>query len=410
MQPLPLSAVRALALHAQGLAVPPTESPTQDRIYDLVEQLGCVQIDTLHMVQRSQYLVLWSRLGTYDPTDFDHLLNNSNRRVFEYWLHAACIIPLTEYRYRLPKMEGFRDGGGWWPNWAKEPENQTLVMEVLDRIRQDGALRVSDFEYDGPRRGAWWDWKPAKRALEHLFNRGDLMIAGREKFQRVYDLRERVLPEWVDQTMPTEDEKARHLVERGVKALGISEAAQASEYAYEVKRVQTRAIVADLIREGLVVEVEGEVANGSTQTLVVHRDHLPLLEQAADGALKAEHATFLSPFDSLWWARGRDEMFWGFRQSLEAYRPAPKRTYGYFCLPILQRGRLIGRFDPKLERKQGRLMLRSLYLEPGIEPDDQLVADVVGAMRDFLRFHQAQEVVIERSTPDVFGAKLLAAL
>ena len=296
MQSLPLSAVRALALHAQGLAVPPTNTPTPDRIYDLVEHLGCVQIDTLHMVQRSQYLVVWSRLGTYDPADFDALLNHSNPRVFEYWLHAACIIPLTEYRYRLLKMESNRDGGGWWPTWAKEPENQKLVEDVVNRIRQDGPLRVSDFEYDGPRRGAWWDWKPAKRALEHLFNCGDLMIAGRNKFQRVYDLRERVLPDWVDRTMPTEEEMARHLVERAVKSLGISEAAHVSEYVYDVKRTQARPIVADLIREGAVIEVDAALADGSRQTLVVHRDNLPLLEQAADGALKPEHTTFLESF------------------------------------------------------------------------------------------------------------------
>jgi uncharacterized protein YcaQ len=156
--------------------------------------------------------------------------------------------------------------------------------------------------------------------------------------------------------------------------------------------------------------VEGELASGKTQTLITHRDHLPLLEQAAEGSLRAERTTFLSPFDSLFWARGRDQMFWDFKQALEAYKPAPQRLWGYFCLPILHRDRLVGRFDPKLERKNGTLRLRALYLDQGITPDDELIADVAAAMRSFLAFHDAKNLIIERSDPPEFGEKLLAAL
>lgn len=411
--PLPLTTVRTLALHAQALAAPPgTEpAPTPDAILKLVEQLGCVQIDTLHMVQRSHYVVLWSRFGRYDPADFDRLIYDpAERRLFEYWLHAASIIPYSVYRYRLPLMDRFRNGGAWWPEWIKDPNNMALAEQVFARIRQEGALRTGDFDYDGHKRGTWWDWKPAKRALEHLYNTGDLMIADRVNFQRVYDLRERVLPPEVDTTVPAPDEVQRHLVEHAVRAMGICESGQAAEYAYEVRRGPARQIIAEMVAEGAAVEVQGEVADGSVKTLVVHRDNLPLLEQATDGALTAGRTTFLSPFDSLFWGRGRDQMFWNFRQTLEAYLPAPKRQWGYFCLPILHRDRLVGRFDPKLERKPGTLRLKALYLEPGVEPSEDLIADVAGAMRDFLAFHAATDLVIERSDPAEFGDQLLAAL
>ena len=143
---------------------------------------------------------------------------------------------------------------------------------------------------------------------------------------------------------------------------------------------------------------------------MVHRDTLPLLQRAAEGEVKAERTTFLSPFDPLFWAWDRDQKLWGFRQLLECYKPAAKRVYGYFCLPILHKDRLVGRFDPKLERKSLVMQLNALYLEPGVEPDDELVADVAGAMRDFLAWHGAKSLRIEKSEPAEFGEKLIRAV
>lgn len=142
----------------------------------------------------------------------------------------------------------------------------------------------------------------------------------------------------------------------------------------------------------------------------MHRDWLPALEQAADGALPATRTTFLSPFDNLFWARGRDQQFWGFTQTLEAYKPAPQRIWGYYCLPILHHDRLVGRFDPKLERKTGLLRLKALHLEPGVKPDAALVRDVAVAMRDFMAFHKATDLVVESSQPAAFGTKLMKAV
>ena len=144
--------------------------------------------------------------------------------------------------------------------------------------------------------------------------------------------------------------------------------------------------------------------------MIVHRDNLPLLEQIIDGVLKAQRTTFINPFDSLLWARGRDERLWGFHTRLEAYKPESQRIWGYYCLSILHRDRLVGRFDPKLERKTSLLRLKALYLEPGIEPDEKLVTDVATAMREFMAFHNADELVIEQSRPKEFGKKLLGEI
>jgi uncharacterized protein YcaQ len=274
----------------------------------------------------------------------------------------------------------------------------------------EGGLRASDFDDPRKERGTWWDWKPAKRALEYLYDRGDLMIANRINFQRVYDLAERVLPDWVNSAEPTPEEAMHFKLEQAVRALGACQPGHASDYYSHIGRTEAKPIVEALIANGTFATVQARLTDGETHELIVHRDNLPLLEQAAGGSLKAECTTFLSPFDSLFWAKGRDTQFWGFRQLLEAYKPADQREWGYFCLPILHQGALVGRFDPKLERKTGTLRLKALYLEPGIAPDEQLVESVAETTRDFLSFHEATELTLERSEPAGFGKKLLRNL
>ena len=413
MTPYPLTAVRSLALHTQGLTTPLGTGalPTPSAINEVVERVGCVQIDTLHMVRRSHYVVVWSRLGRYDPADFDRLVYDADKRLlFEGWQHVASIIPLRDYRYQMPLNDHLRhEPSDWFKQWLAQEVNSELLPSVLERIRREGALRAADFEYHGPRRGSWWDWKPAKTALEFLYSFGDLMIADRKNFQRVYDLTERILPQWVDTRKPTSEERDRFWIEQGARALGMCQPMQAADYSYR-KRTQVKSLVEALMAEGVLVPVEATLADGKTHSLVVHRDNLELLQQAAEGGIRAERTTFLSPFDSLFWGRGRDEQFWGFRNLLEAYKRAPDRVWGYYCLPILHRDRLVGRFDPKLERQAGLLRLKALYLEEGMAPDEELITDVATAMRDFLAFHGAKDLVVEKSQPNDFGAKLLKAL
>ncbi len=408
MKTYPLSAARKLAVYSQGLAATKQINATAkpEDIQKTVERLGCVQLDTLNLVQRSHYLVVWSRLGSYAPADFDALLYAPEKRVlFEGWQRVASIIPLKDYRYQLPRMERMRKNHSeGFLKWFDQ-EGHELMPMVLERIRKEGGLRAADFKYHGPRRGSWWDWKPAKTALEYLFAFGDLMISNRIHFQRVYDLTERVLPEWVDTAQPTMEQRDRYWMERAALALGICQPNQLIGYNYFQRR-PVQAVLEKLVEEKVLITVEVMLEGDGKDRYLVHHDNLEVLQKIADGAIQAERTTFLSPFDNLFWAVGRDEQLWGFRQRLEAYTPASKRLWGYFCMPILHHERLVGRFDPKMERKEGLLRLKALYLEDGVDQEDELLSGVANAMRDFMNFHKAQELIIEKSNPMDFGVRL----
>jgi len=408
----PLAAIRAMALHTQGLTRPVADdtTTTQADIIAAANQIGAVQIDTLQMVHRSHYLTLWSRLGNYDVADFDAVMYGAERQFFEYWLKAVCYIPLEDYRYRLPLMRKLRENPRYWHGWLNNDEHRALAAHVKQRIHDEGGLRTSDFKSDGKKRGAWWDWKPAKAALEYLYDVGELMIADRIKFQRVYDLTERVLPDGVDTDEVSREEMIRYYIEKGARKFGICDAMQTIDIVHDIKRTEAKPHIKALIDEGILVEVQAEQFDGEAVTMVVHRDHLSLLQRAADGNITTGRTTFLNFFDNLLWPRGRDMAWWNFRHILEAYKPAAQREWGYYCLTILHGDRLVGRFDPKLERKSGTLRLKALYLEPGVKASDELVASVAVAMRDFMAFHSATDLIIEKSEPKVFGKKLIKML
>ena len=415
----PLSAVRALALHTQGLGESPRRRrrPSADDVYAEIERVGWVQIDTLQVVHRAQYLTLWSRLGCYDTGHLDRLLfdggssgPDNGRRLFEYWMHAACIVPLRHYRLAMPMMRRRAEGrSGWHRRWVRDAAKARLLRQVVARVEAEGPLRPADIRTARKQPGTWWNWDDAKIALEHLYDAGELAICDRVHFQRVYDLRDRVLPAWVDRCEPDYEAATRALLEISSKALGVCTAAQVAHY-FHAKQADARPLVDRLLAEGRLVAVTARLADGADHELVVHRDNLELLQRAADGDLRPRRTTFLSPFDNLFWANGRDRQVWRFRQVLECYKPGPQREWGYFCLPILDRDRLVGRFDPKLERATGLLRLKKLYLEPGVRPSARLAAAVARALRDFMRFHGAADLAVEHSDPPEFGARLTAAL
>jgi uncharacterized protein YcaQ len=409
-----LSAARAMALFNQHLVDPdqrPKDLATGGEIYQTVRDLGCVQIDTLHVVHRSHYLVLWSRLGNYNPSELDRLIYEPDqRRLFEGWQHATSIIPLEDYRYQIPHMRYVHQNPAEMSvKWLAEPGSKDLLQFVRERIADQGPMRAKDFEYDGPKRGSWWDWKPAKNALEHLLAWGELMIADRVNFQRVYDLRKRVLPDWVETSEPTPEIRDRYWLEQGVRALGICQPVQAADYSYR-KRNSVRNTIGEMINEGLFLEVEVRMFDGSIKSHIIHHQDKQLLEKAADGMILPRRTTFLSPFDNLFWARGRDKQFWKFRNLLEAYKPAPTRIWGYFNMPILHHDRLVGKIDPKMDRKDSRLIVKSIYLEEGIEPDEDLVADIAQTFRSFMKFHQAHDLEFERSQPAELGVRISAQI
>ena len=406
---IPLATLRTLAIHVQRLDKAENPKPDKETILDTVKAISAVQIDTLQMVARAHYLTMWSRIGTYDTDDFDALIfEPDHRQLFEYWKKAACIVPLDEYHYHMPKMKRFSVYDKWFQKFLAKPESSEILEHVMTRIKSEGALRSADFEHEEKRK-AWWDWKPEKQALEYLFGVGDLMISRRLKFQRYYDLRDRVLPEWVNTDEPTKENANRFFVEQAARGLGIARPLQLAEYAY-MKRTVVRPIVQQLVTEGVLIEKEAEIFDGSTITMVIHKDNLQLLDKVIDGEITAERTTFLCYFDNLFWAKGRDQDLWNFKHILEAYKPKEKRVWGYYSMPILYKDRVIGRFDPKLDRKTGKLYLLSLHLEDGISFDEEMLQVIAGAMRDFMKFHSATELIIEKSNPSQFGIELLKVL
>lgn len=239
-------AARALALAAQGLLQPAGTGATRDDLLAAIRRMGALQIDTIHVVARSPYFVLWSRLGAYPPRWLDELL--AEGALFEGWSHAACFLPIEDYGlYRRRMLDGAARSHAWIAAHAD------LVGRVLTRIREHGGVRAADWARTDGRTGTWWDWKPEKQALEHLLDHGDLMIARRTAtFERVYDLRERVLPGWDDRDTPTREEMCRALVLNAVRALGVATPRWIPDYFRTPKHGLTSHLAA-LVREGALL-------------------------------------------------------------------------------------------------------------------------------------------------------------
>jgi uncharacterized protein YcaQ len=277
---------------------------------------------------------------------------------------------------------------------------------MLDVIRERGPVRSSDFVRTDGKAGGWWEWKPEKRALESLFTAGELMVARRHNFQRIYDLRERVLPSWDDSQLPTLEQTRRTLILKAVRALGVATDRWINDY-YRTKRVHINPLLKQLADENELIAASIE---GIKEPAYIHPANMALAQKAGSGKLTSKRTTLLSPFDPVVWDRARALALFGFDYRLECYTPAPKRRYGYFTLPILWRGELIGRLDPKAHRKDGIFEIKAVHLEPSIVAGDEMIADLAAAVRECAAWHGTPEVVIRTSTPRGLAARLKKAI
>ncbi len=393
---------RALLLAAQGLDARPRRRATKADVLAAIRRMGALQIDTIQVVARSPYLVLWSRLGDYEPRWLEELL--AEGALFEYWAHEACFLPVESYPlFRHRMMDA---GSMGWKYSRALMEKRDEVERLLGAIRERGPVRSADFERTDGKPGGWWEWKPEKRMLESLFTAGELMIARRENFQRVYDLREQVLPGWDDARLPPREEVDRALVLDSVRALGVARGRWVADY-FRMPKRGTPQVAARLADEGALLRVEVE---GWSEPAYLHPDHRETAERAAAGEIRPRLTTVLSPFDPLVWDRTRGSDLFGFDYRLECYTPAPKRRYGYFVLPVLRRGALVARLDPKAHRREGVFEVRALYLEPGVRVTRGLVDDLARALRECASWHGTPEVAVRASDPPELGARLREAL
>lgn len=372
--------LRRLAVHASGLGSQAPFGRGRAGAGRALDHLGHVQIDTISVVTRAHDHILATRVPGYRPLHLQQLV--ARREVFEYWAHAAAFLPMTDYRHALPRMQRLAGGGR---HWGKDDRQE--MARVLDRIRAEGPLRARDFAAPAGHRGGWWSWKPAKWALERLFQEGQLMVIGRTGFEKIFDLTERVLPEAVDARTPSLEEHASWLVARARQSLGIFSAWHVRYQRREegLGRAVESAL-ADAVDRGELYEVKQPALPPGLRWYADHQG----LEQA--GRRIGRDVRALSPFDPLVIHRDRLLALFGFDYQIECYLPQAKRRYGYFSLPLLAGSRLVGRADCKAMREQRRLLCRHLALEGSTVDTDKLRAgfDALARMND------CEQIQIER--------------
>ncbi len=382
---LTLSAARHLHLSAQGLLKKPRRRAKPADILPAIQRMSLLQIDTINIVARSPYLVLFSRLGAYSPEWLDNAL--SNGELMEYWAHEACFLPrsdfaLVRHRMRAPDKMGWKYRKEWMEQHAQE------IKALTEHIQQNGPVRSADFEH--PRKGAsgWWEWKPHKRHLEGLFTAGEVMVIARRNFQRVYDLTHRVMPHWDDERdMLSQSAAEAIMLENSARSLGIFRPQWLADY-YRLRQPALAPLLQEWQAQQRIIPVEVE----SLGAMWLHSDLLPELELALAGKLTATHSAVLSPFDPVVWDRKRAEQFFDFSYRLECNTPAPKRQYGYFVLPLLHKGQLVGRMDAKMHRKAGELEIISLYLEERTRVNAGLEKGLHAAITEFAAWQGATRV------------------
>lgn len=355
-----------------------------------MDRLGYVQIDTINVIERSHHLVMHSRLRDYKQ-EYLNALQAEDKKIFEYWAHGASYIPMKDYRFYLPTIQRKPKPGSWTDNWTKKYSK--LAKEVRKRIEKEGPLMPSDFgDEENRKRGPWWDWKPAKAALEILFWRGELMIQERRNFQRVYDLTERVLPEGIDTTLPSEEAEKKFFIRRALLALGIATMQDINRYIGVSGRLNDW--LAKMLKTGEITEVE--IENIAKPYYVLTEDLPPLLSNTRE---TDDRVRLLSPFDNSIILRDRIQALFDFTYSLECYVPKSKRKYGYFSLPILWHNRLAGRIDPKNDRPRRAFLINSIHLEKTIDAYDSFLPALAESLNALCRFNACEHVELGKRIP-----------
>jgi len=401
---LTLKQARALQLASTGLLTPAQRPATPLALRRCIERMQLLQIDTIHVVARSPYLVLFSRLGHYPMPWLDQSLERGH--LFETWAHEACFVPIGQLALHRSHNRDSRKHWGLDMARNGDVRQRAHLARLLEHVRLNGAVRSADFLRTDGRKGGWWGWKDEKIWLEALFARGDLMVKRRDRFQRVYDLAERVCPAVVEMALPDVTAVQTEFVERGVLALGISQARWIHDY-FRIKPRLKDADLDALVAQGRLQQVR---VQGWDAPAYVHADNRRLLDLALRDRLLATHTTLLSPFDPLVWDRERVSAMFGFDYRIECYTPQEKRTYGYFALPLLHCGELIGRLDAKAHREDGVFEVRDLHLEPGVTFDDGCCHALASAITRCASWHGTPSVRVTGSTPRRIAPVLRRAL
>jgi uncharacterized protein len=394
--PQELARLRRLALAAQGLLQVQPFGQGLAGARQTINHIGYVQIDSISVVERAHHHILHSRVPSFKPAMTHQMLLDGD--IFEYWTHAAAFLPMTDFRFSLPYKHAIKSGQ---THWLKTPDEK-LMGELLARIRADGPLRSRDLETNTPKRSGWWDWKPAKKALEQLYMQGDLMVSDRVGFQKTYDLTERVLPAHINTQMPSIEEFAVHLVDQQLRCHGLVSLAGLT---YQRRNADLAKAVKALVSERLAQHTLEQVQLDSGEVFVLETG-------ALDRALPRlnRRLLILSPFDNSVIQRQRLKALFQYDYQIECYVPAAKRQYGYFCLPLLYGDAFIGRMDCKAHRKTSHLEIKSLHLEQHKFDQDLVIAAFGEAITQFCHFQDCNSVSLAEAYPKHLTQGLRSAL
>ncbi|MYA33262.1 MAG: winged helix-turn-helix domain-containing protein [Gemmatimonadales bacterium] len=385
-------AATRLWLRRQGLDRPRRSSPLDPAAFvDHLERTGALQLDSVNVVDRAHYLTLWSRFGSYDRADVDRWVYG-DRLAYEYWGHEASILPISHLPLGRRRMRRFPpeswSGRAWWSRYATSTASK---RRVLRRLRAEGPLESVDFQPQPAEReektdSLAWRLKEDKRSLKLLWHDGRVAVAERRHFRCVYDLAERIYPEGSAATL-AEYYDSWLLV--GLSGCGIAPERHLVNYftGPELNAAERRRTIARNLRRKRIVEVEVDGLKGPCYALP---EHLDAIERLPD----PEGTTLICPFDSLLWQRKRAAELLDFHYTIEIYVPAKKRRYGYYVLPILHDGRLVGRLDPKLHRDRSVLEIRALHFEPDFARTARFETALGDAVADLADFLGADDIVM----------------
>jgi len=416
----PVGAVRALFLHRQHLARPRAHGLTPGRLTRFVEDVGGIQMDSINVLERAHYLTVWSRFGPYDRARLDRLVYR-RRLLLEYWAHAACLVPTSMLPWWKRAMLDYRLRHTGWSGWLRK--NGRLLADVAATIRANGPMGHAELEGRRPprRRGGWWNWRPVQHALHYLWMTGAVTIHSRRHFQKRFDLMERAAPATAGIEAVSTEAFHRWHIERSLHAMGAALELDLTHYLTYPRGATSarRAALRSMLAEGAVTEIG--VEGSKPRWLVLSRD-LGALARAGRRPAAAQGTTLLAPFDSLLWYRDRVSRLFGFDYRIEVYTPGHRRVHGYYTLPILHRGQLIGRLDAKAHRPEQRLEVRHVHFEagpargepaaPGADAIDRdtALAELAEALRSLASFLGARRVTLDRVTPSRLRAPLARAL
>jgi len=384
---------RKTILHAAGLHKRAPFGKGREAVYKFIDHLGFVQLDTNFTVERAHHHAIFSRVPDYKLEWLEEL--QADGRIFEFFTSDSGFQPMHNFRFSLPVKEGFRAG-----RKPLAPAEVHLMNKVLDRVGREGPLMLKDFEYDRQEASSgWWDWRPAKIALERLYLEGNLMTTRTKEFHKLYDLPKNLVPHEIDTTMPTPEEFARHVILRELKALGL---AYVKEMAWRARRVKDHLVKKELEKmvaagEVIPVTVEG-LKTAPLYMLPAYKNKK--IELAGD-------AYVLSPFDTLNVFRHRLRDFFDFDYQIECFVPEPKRKYGYFSLPVLVGDVFVARMDSKADRKQGTLMIHNLHFEP-VKLSKPEIGRISEAIRAFAAFNQCDNIIVKKTNNKTYQKAIFA--